>query len=450
MPINPNIILGIKPMQFQMADPLESASKSLALQGLMGQRDMQEMQMRQAQQAEADDMATRDAFRAGGDQKAIIDRLMGAGQYKPAQALQKNMLETREKEGAINKTRAETMGKLLGFQKESAGALMANPTPENALAAVDQFERMATSFGMPELGQQAAQQRAAIQAAGGDPNAIRRIAAGWSLAAKDLLPQYKEINDGKTTRFVDTNAISNPGAGTQTIAMLTTPGQDQGDLRAREMAAAARAQAAATRDQAAATREANAVTYDPERGVLVNRATGEARPAMLGGQPIGEKDKPLNDAQAKALLFSNRMRESDKIITELAGKGTNVSVPGSRSNVFGPAINAMSAESQQSLDQAKRDFINAVLRRESGAVIADSEFANAEKQYFPQIGESAKIIAQKAANRKNALDSITQEVPEKKRAPDLRLPNRPAQMVPGANRAGPVAQPSGVKFLGFE
>jgi len=265
-----------------------------------------------------------------------------------------------------------------------------------------------------------------------------------------LLPQYKEINDGKTTRFVDTNAISNPGAGTQTIAMLTTPGQDQGDLRAREMAAAARAQAAATRDQAAATREANAVTYDPERGVLVNRATGEARPAMLGGQPIGEKDKPLNDAQAKALLFSNRMRESDKIITELAGKGTNVSVPGSRSNVFGPAINAMSAESQQSLDQAKRDFINAVLRRESGAVIADSEFANAEKQYFPQIGESAKIIAQKAANRKNALDSITQEVPEKKRAPDLRLPNRPAQMVPGANRAGPVAQPSGVKFLGFE
>ena len=95
MPINPNIILGIKPMQFQMADPLDSASKSLALQGLMGQRDMQEMQMRQAQQAEADDMATRDAFRAGGDQKAIIDRLMGAGQYKPAQALQKNMLETR-------------------------------------------------------------------------------------------------------------------------------------------------------------------------------------------------------------------------------------------------------------------------------------------------------------------------------------------------------------------
>ena len=240
MPINPNIILGIKPMQFQMADPLDSASKSLALQGLMGQRDMQEMQMRQAQQAEADDMATRDAFRAGGDQKAIIDRLMGAGQYKPAQALQKNMLETREKEGAINKTRAETMGKLLGFQKESAGALMANPTPENALAAVDQFERMATSFGMPELGQQAAQQRAAIQAAGNNPEALKRMAAGWALAADKFLPQIEMVSDGKTMRAVDKNFLSNPNAGTQTIAMLTTPGQDQVDARTRAEGAANR------------------------------------------------------------------------------------------------------------------------------------------------------------------------------------------------------------------
>lgn len=39
---------------------------------------------------------------------------------------------------------------------------------------------------------------------------------------------------------------------------------------------------------------------------------------------------------------------------------------------------------RQKFEQAKRNFVNAVLRNESGAVIADSEFKNADKQYFPQ------------------------------------------------------------------
>jgi len=35
-------------------------------------------------------------------------------------------------------------------------------------------------------------------------------------------------------------------------------------------------------------------------------------------------------------------------------------------------------------EQAKKNFVNAVLRLESGAVISPSEFTNADKQYFPQ------------------------------------------------------------------
>jgi len=38
-----------------------------------------------------------------------------------------------------------------------------------------------------------------------------------------------------------------------------------------------------------------------------------------------------------------------------------------------------------------------VLRKESGAAIAASEFDNAEKQYFPQPGDSDQVISQKRA-----------------------------------------------------
>ena len=49
--------------------------------------------------------------------------------------------------------------------------------------------------------------------------------------------------------------------------------------------------------------------------------------------------------------------------------------------------------------QAARNFINAKLRRESGAVISASEFVEARQQYLPQPGDGAGVLKQKEANR---------------------------------------------------
>jgi len=51
------------------------------------------------------------------------------------------------------------------------------------------------------------------------------------------------------------------------------------------------------------------------------------------------------------------------------------------------------------IEQAQRDFINAALRRESGAAIAESEFENARLQYFPQPGDTPEVVKQKQKNR---------------------------------------------------
>ena len=152
---------------------------------------------------------------------------------------------------------------------------------------------------------------------------------------------------------------------------------------------------------------------------LVNKVTGLARPAMYAdGQTVGAKvgplkgDKPLTEGQAKAVAFASRMENSNSIIEQLAKSGTNTSVPGSRSGFgLGGVINAAQPEGNQQLDQAKRDFINATLRRESGAVISDAEFDNAEKQYFPQILEGKKVLAQKATNRRIALEGMKADIP---------------------------------------
>jgi len=61
---------------------------------------------------------------------------------------------------------------------------------------------------------------------------------------------------------------------------------------------------------------------------------------------------------------------------------------------------------QQQVDQARRNFITAVLRKESGASISPSEFANEEKKYFPQTGDTDTVIKQKQDARELAIKAM--------------------------------------------
>lgn len=151
--------------------------------------------------------------------------------------------------------------------------------------------------------------------------------------------------------------------------------------------------------------------------VLVDTRTGTGK-AVSGpdGLALPGVTKPLNDSQSKALLFGTRMQESHKILDQLANEGTTTSVPGSRAFGVGGIISALSSDNRQMLDQAKRDFMTALLRRESGAAISSGEFDTADKQYFPQLGDGPKAIAQKARNRELAINGILAEVPAKQRA----------------------------------
>jgi anti-sigma28 factor (negative regulator of flagellin synthesis) len=129
------------------------------------------------------------------------------------------------------------------------------------------------------------------------------------------------------------------------------------------------------------------------------------------GKPIrpAADSKPMTDTQANANLYSTRMEKADQIINQLEGQYNRTWLAGRQmagEGALGMVANSRLPQEAQMVDQAQRDFVNAVLRRESGAVISPSEFANAKQQYFPQPGDSVAVVKQKAANRKTAIEGV--------------------------------------------
>ena len=167
--------------------------------------------------------------------------------------------------------------------------------------------------------------------------------------------------------------------------------------------------------------------------------------------PLPGKDAGLNDSQSKALLFGTRMQEADRILNDMSSKGVDRpstakvvadSVP-LVGGALGAVANARQSPNQQMVEQAQRDFVNAVLRRESGAAISPGEFDSAAKQYFPSIGDSPQVKAQKSANRQLAIQGLLAEVPQGKRG----------SITPGKAGAAPSTKtaPSGpAKVINFE
>ena len=172
-------------------------------------------------------------------------------------------------------------------------------------------------------------------------------------------------------------------------------------------------------EDAARGYEYREIDVDGEKKLVrIHKATGKVDMPQIAGQEGGGAPNPYavpgkqNDEQAKAALYSRRMFQAERVLRNPAVMAAATSVMqqfgGAVGNVtpLGLGRGAMTAEFQQ-YDQAKRDFVNAVLRRESGAVISEAEFVNADKQYFPLPGDDEKTLKQKQQNREEAIRGIT-------------------------------------------
>lgn len=191
------------------------------------------------------------------------------------------------------------------------------------------------------------------------------------------------------------------------LPKTVTPGERLTDERTRSEGAANRG--VTLRGQNMTDARAG-LQFDPERGVVVDTRSGTAAPVQMGGAPLGQKDKPLTEVQGKATAFALRQDDANKVIQSLEGKkGFDPAAVSSQlagqSGMKAP-LNYMASADAQRYEQAKRNWVTANLRLESGAAIPDAELAQEYRKWFPIPGDGPEVIKQKSEARKVAEQAI--------------------------------------------
>lgn len=434
MPVNSSIAMSGN--QFKLDNPIDVQGKVATLRQLAGQQELQQMQIQQARQTQDQERTLADLYKGNVGADGTINRQgmftaaaeRGLGAKIPA--MQKQFADADKATADVKHVGAQTgelEWKTAKGKIEASGAalssLLTNPNTTHDEVIQTMVGLVNRGIVTPEQGQQA------IRELPGDPVRLRQYLVQKGMEVMEagkrmemMAPKRTEVNDGKTTQFVDTNPYTNP-QGPAPIRMQTTPGQDQSNatqVRGQNLVNARAVDANGIAQTSARTQ----VVEGPDGFMLIDKGTGLARPAAtMNGAQVQGKNVGLNDVQSKALLFGSRMQAAEKVLGEMSAQGTvrpsvmkgvveGIPLVG---RAAGAAANNMSSPQQQKVEQAQRDFINAVLRRESGAAIAESEFENARKQYFPAVGDSDAVISQKAQNRQLATKGILAEVPAKQR-----------------------------------
>ena len=165
--------------------------------------------------------------------------------------------------------------------------------------------------------------------------------------------------------------------------------------------------------------------FDASAGGFVYAPTAE-NPQGKFVAVTGIEGKAPNEAQGNAIAYGARMDAANRTLEGLEGKGVTSGgrikgaisgtlealVPYQGEKLAAGAENVLrpflSSESQNNYEQARENFITAVLRKESGASISPSEFAREERKYFPQVGDSDSTIKQKQEARKLAISAMRQ------------------------------------------
>jgi hypothetical protein len=157
-----------------------------------------------------------------------------------------------------------------------------------------------------------------------------------------------------------------------------------------------------------------------------------------------ENKKPLTETQSNATAFGMRMLESNQILNALEDKGVTdtgifrSAVSGTvgltpfigekleektseAMNVLPSFLGGPSAEQQQ-VDQARRNFITANLRKESGAAIGVDEWKQEFINYFPQYNDDAQTIKNKEIFRNILTQNMIAAGGKSFKAPNMTAP----------------------------
>ena len=126
----------------------------------------------------------------------------------------------------------------------------------------------------------------------------------------------------------------------------------------------------------------------------------------------GGNIKPMTEGQSKDTVFATRAQGSLPLIDEFGSALT-----GAKGLIGGtvgqlPVVgNYAKSEAFQKAEQAGKEFLQAILRKDTGAAITKEETAEYGSVYLPRPGDSPEFIEQKRASRLRALEAIKAGMP---------------------------------------
>ena len=426
MPLDTSIALRVNPIQ--TADPVNQLARVMQVQGMQQDAQMNRLRMDEYQRgvneqnALARLMSDPANYKDGRfDVEGAAPKLYQAAPTKAAGVL-KGFADQRKADADYRKTVLEEVTKRTELAGQAFGAVRQNPTLENIHATLDHLGQSGV-FDPQKVAHLKSQVNPQNAAAFADQ--MFRMALG----AKEQLVKESTRDAGGTVETRVFDPVTGQVRTVDSIQKTATPGDLISSQDRRAVLGETIRHHKAMEGHRASEIANQSVTYEKDANgniVALPKKPGagpiQATPVIgADGKPLsqGGGGKPLTDAQAKANLFGTRMQESHRILTDLEGKYSPMAVNTRMAAADAPIIGgvagaianvALSKEGQMA-EQAQRDFINAVLRRESGAVISKEEFANGQKQYFPQPGDSAEVLEQKRRNREMAIRGLEVEVP---------------------------------------
>jgi hypothetical protein len=411
MALDPSIILQSGRPTVQLESPINALLNASQLQASQNQNALFAANAADKQRALADQEQVRSLLRGGADGDALIR----AGYVEPGTKLNKARNDDLESKAKSGKDNADTFAKNIGITYNAINTI--SPDGSN-LGAVKSW--IASNIGkqyadpIPDQWDPATTPQLIASLKSHAIDRKTEIEQQQAAATAAEIARHNQSGEALTARGQNmTAATAAAGRALEERGLQTVPGADGGFYTAPRFAPAG---------QAAGS--------DIQVGQMVGK----------DGKPVTGATKGQNptESQSNAALYAARMQDAERVLEAQQGNynRTGLAVSQAVQNVpgVGAVANAMTPAAAQQVDQAQRNFVNATLRRESGAAISNGEFQSAKKQYFPQPGDSPEVIAQKAQNRATAIQGISVasgpagvQMDRARAAERVQLPTPPSQ-----------------------
>lgn len=462
MALDPNIALGVRPME--LANPLAQYGQVAQIQNAQNQNAMAQYQLESAKREQESVNALNQAYAKAYDPKtgqidanALRQSLAGGGFGSKLPAVEKGLLElgklktetqkaetdlvdsklkqSRQFLDTINPLDPKAPEQYLAWHQANHSDPVLGPalkargvTAEQSMARIQQAiqsgpQAFADLINQSKLGTEKFMELNKPSTFAQDTGTGGRVMSRPGLGGAATVVPGSEFTKGMT--FADRNAAArlafdqnkfawekaNPGYELKEAEDGSIVGVNKRTLQAFPVSIGGAAPATSMAAPTASGMPGARVQAIPGMTSVLDQQAPATTP--VAGTPLRGKGTAMTESQSNATAYGMRMKEANAVLDDLAKKGVlkgalveGVPLVGESLGKVLPSVLGGTSAAQQQVNQAKSNFITAVLRKESGAVISDSEFDREDKKYFPQVNDSPAVIKQKENARKLAIKAI--------------------------------------------